>query len=406
MLMHFKLAWRNIWRKPRRTLITCSAIVFAVVAAIAMQSINRGSYEAMIERMVSFSTGHLQLQDYRYEDESSLDNAFPIDQTTLELVRSADERIEHVVPRLETFMLAANEEYTRGAILLGIDTDKEHRFNTIRNHLTEGRFFEPDEQAVVLTQGLSSRLQLGVGDTLILIGQGRFGMSASGLFTITGLLEHPIREMNTQAVYMPLKTAQGLLSAENHLTALLISPQRERHTEQVAASIREVFADSELVVFTWPELMPELLELMELDLAGPRFITAILYVVIGFGFLGTVLTMTLERIREFGMLLSIGMSRGRLVGVVFLETFLISCLGVLSGMALAWLILRLADPIRLSGNAALALMDLGFEPVLPMSFALDQFLMQGLYVFFMAMLASLYPLVTIFRLNILDASRK
>lgn len=405
MLIHFKLAWRNIWRKRRRTLITCSAIVFAVIAAISMQSINRGSYEAMIDRMVSFSIGYVQLQDYRYDDESSLDNAFPVDDKTLELVRSADERIEHVVPRIETFMLAANEEYTRGAVLLGIDADREHRFNSIRNHLTQGRFFEPDEQAVVLSQGLSSRLQLGVGDTLILIGQGRFGMSASGLFEITGLLEHPIRDMNKQAVYMPLKTAQGLLSAEDHLTALLISPQRERHTEQVAASLRQVFDNSELVVFTWPELMPELLELMELDLAGPRFITAILYIVIGFGFLGTILTMTLERIREFGMLLSIGMRRGLLAGVVFLETLMISFMGVLTGMALAWLVLRLADPIRLTGNAARAVMDLGFEPVLPMSFAADQFSMQGLYVFIMAMLVSLYPLIKIFRLNILDAAR-
>ncbi len=359
----------------------------------------------MIDRTVSFSTGYLQLQDYRYDDESSLDNAFYYDDQLRDQILDADDRISHIVPRIETFMLAANGGYTRGSVVLGIDTEKEHRFNNIRNYLTEGRFFDSDEQAVVIAEGMSDRLGMAVGDTLVLIGQGRFGMSASGLFEITGVIDHPVREMNNMAVYMPLHSAQWLLSADDHLTSLLISPERERQTDRVAASLRSEFEDGELVVFTWPELMPELLELMELDLAGPRFITLVLYVVIGFGFLGTVLTMTMERIREFGVLLSVGMKRGRLCSVVFLETLFISIIGVLTGMAAAWIILWLINPIRLSGEAAQAVIDMGFEPILPMSFAADQFYMQGLFVFIIAMVVFLFPLIKITRLNILNAAR-
>lgn len=405
MSIYFKLAWRNIWRKRRRTMITVSAIVFAVIAAIMMQSVNRGSYEMMIGRTVSFSTGYIQLQDYRYEEESSLDNVFYYDNDTRERVLGADERIAHIIPRIETFMLAANGGFTRGSVVMGVDLDKEHRFNGIRDHLIDGRFFETSEQAVVIGRGLSDRLQLATGDTLILVGQGRFGMSASGLFEITGVIQHPVREMNNAAVYMPLESAQWLLSAEGHLTSLLISPVRERHTDRVATSLRSEFDGGELVALTWPELIPELLELMELDLAGPRFITFVLYIVIGFGFLGTILTMTMERIREFGVLLSIGMKRGRLCSVVFLETLFISFIGVLTGMAAAWGILWLIDPIRLSGEAARALLDMGYEPLLPMSFAPDQFYMQGFYVFLIAMLVFLFPLVKISRLNILNAAR-
>ncbi|MDG5767594.1 ABC transporter permease [Balneolales bacterium ANBcel1] len=405
MLIYIKLAWRNIWRKRRRTLITVSAIVFAVIAAIMMQSVNRGSYEMIIDRTVSFSTGYIQLQDYRFDDESSLDNAFYYDEEIRDQVLGADERITHLIPRIETFMLAANGGYTRGSVVLGVDLEKEHRFNNFRDYLDDGRFFEPGEQAVVIGSGLSDRLQLAAGDTLILIGQGRFGMSASGLFEISGVIRHPIRDLDNMAVYMPLESAQWLLSAEDHLTALLISPERERQTGSVAASLKSEFEDGELVVLTWPELMPELLELMELDLAGPRFITLVLYIVIGFGFLGTVLTMTMERLREFGVLLSIGMKRGRLCAVVFLETLFISIIGVLAGMAAAWGILWLINPIRLSGDAAVALLDMGFEPLLPMSFAADQFYMQGFYVFLIAMVVFLFPLVKISRLNILDAAR-
>lgn len=405
MYTYIKLAWRNIWRNRRRTLITVSAIIFAVIIAIMMQSINRGSYEVMIERSVNFSTGYLQVQDYRYDDEASLDNSFYYDDELRQRILDADDRIENILPRIETFMLAANDQSTRGAIVFGINPDKEQQFNQIENFKSYGRFFEPGEQAALLSEGLANRLQLAVGDTLVLIGQGRFGMSASGLFEITGLIDHPIRDLNNQAVFLPLQTAQQFLSADNHLTSLMIAPQREGQTNSVAQSLKQELDNSELVVFTWPELMPELLELMELDLAGPRFFTLILYLVIGFGFFGTILTMTMERLKEFGVLLSVGMKRARLASVVFLETLMISILGVLIGMGAAWLILKAINPIVLYGDAAQAVIDMGFEPVLPMSFAADQFYIQGFYVFLIAMAVFLFPLIKVMRLNILEAAR-
>ena len=405
MTTYKNLAWRNIWRNKRRTVITVSAIVFAVLAAVLMQSLNRGSYEVMIDRMVSFNTGYLQIQDYRYDDESSLDNSFYYDEELREKILNADDRIERVLPRIETFMLAANDISTRGSVVFGINPQKEQQFNDFQNYLSDGRMFDMDEQAAVLGQGLANRLQLSVGDTLALLGQGRFGMSASGLFEITGLIEHPIREMNDMAVYLPLISAQQLLSTENHLTGLLITPQREGQTESVASSLRQQFADTELAIYTWPELMPELLELMEMDLAMPRLLTVVLYVVIGFGFFGTILTMTMERLREFGVLLSVGMKRAMLALVVFIETLFISIIGVITGIIIAWLILMLIDPIVLTGEAAQAVIDMGFEPVIPMSFAADQFYQQGFYVFLIAMIVFLFPLIKISRLDILDAAR-
>jgi len=405
MAMYLKLAWRNLWRNKRRTVITITAIMFAVLAAVLMQSVNRGSYEVMIDRMVSFNTGYIQVQDYRYDDEASLDNSFYYDEELREKILNADGRIDKIVPRIETFMLAANDQSTRGAVVFGVDAEKEHQFNEIKNTLAEGRFFDQGEQAAVIGKGLANRLQLSVGDTLALIGQGRFGMSASGLFEITGLIEHPIRDMNNQVVYLPLDTAQWLLSAEGYVTKIMVNPYTERQTNPVAASLASTLENSELKVYTWPELMPEILELMELDLAVPRLLTVVLYVVIGFGFFGTILTMTMERLREFGVLLSIGMKRMNLSVVIFIETVLFSFMGVIAGLIAAWSILKLIDPITLSGDAAQAVIDLGFDPVIPMSFAPDQFYIQGFYVFLIAMAVFLFPLLKIARLNILDAAR-
>ncbi len=405
MRIYIKLAWRNIWRNKRRTIITVSAIIFVVMIAIIMQSVNRGSYEVMIDRIVSFNTGYIQVQDFRYDEESSLDNSFWYDEELRNRILNADSRIERMAPRIETFMLAANHMSTRGSVVFGKNPQKEKQFNDIENYLTEGRLFEMNEQAVVLARGLAERLQLGVADTLVLIGQGRFGMSASGLFEIVGIMDHPVRQLNNNGVFMALDTAQYLLSAEGFITGLMIAPQHERQTNSVASSLKNELDNEELAVYTWPELIPEILELMEMDLATPRLLTFVLYVVIGFGFLGTILTMTLERMREFGVLLSVGMQRFKLSMVLFIETILISIIGVMIGIFIAWLILVMIDPINLSGEAAQAVMDMGYDPIIPMSFAPDQFYRQGLFVFLVAVAVFMFPLVKISRFNILDAAR-
>ncbi len=406
--MFFKLAWRNIWRNKRRTLITISAISFAVICSIFMQSINRGSHEVMIDNMVRFHTGHLQIQDFRYLDESSLDNSFFFDEDFVQELMDADHRIQLIISRIETFMLAGNEHSTRGALLLGILPEKENQFNRIRDHLVEGHFFERDEVGVVVGRGLSQRLNLSLGDQLLLMGQGRFGISANALYPIVGVIDHPLRDMNDQIVYLPLHEAQEFLSAPSHITKALVALETDRHTQLVANSLESALESEELLVYRWPELMPELLQLLEFDLVGAYFLSAVLYIVIGFGLFGTILTMTLERLREFGVLLSVGLQRSGLGAILFIEVVLMGLLGVSLGIALSWIILLYFyyRPIELTGEMAQTVIDMGWEPVLPMSFAWDQFYTQGLIVFFISMGVAIFPLIKVKRLNILEASRR
>ncbi|TVR78199.1 MAG: ABC transporter permease [Saprospirales bacterium] len=407
MNTYFKLAWRSIWRNKRRTLITISALVFAVVLSVFMQSLNRGSHELIVDNMTRFQTGYLQIQDYRFEDEPSLDNSFFFDAEFESRLLSADDRIRYALPRIETFMLAANEGSTRGAIVFGVELEKEHQFNKLKDRLSDGRFFNDGEEAIVLSRRFSERLGLTVGDTLALIGQGRFAMSASGLFEISGIIDHPLPDLDNQTIYMSLSTAQNLLSAEDHVSAVLVGLDHDRHTSHVANTLRSKFDETELRVFTWPELIPELLELLEFDLVGAYLMSYILYIVIAFGFFGTILTMTLERIKEFGVLISVGMARARLGFTLFLEVFIISLSGVITGIIWAWLLLYYfyLNPIELTGDLAETVIDMGWEPILPMSFAPDQFYSQAIIVFVIAMIIGIYPVYKIMKLDVIKASR-
>jgi putative ABC transport system permease protein len=405
--MYLKLAWRNIWRNKRRTLITVSSIMFAVVCALFIESLEQGAHDQMVDNMTSFHTGHIQIQDYRYEDEPSLDNAFYYDESFRDDLYVASDQIENITPRIETFMLAGGIEQTRGAMVFGVDPAAEQRLNGLIDRLTQGEFFEPGSQRVVMGEGLARRLNLAVGDSLVLLGQGRFGMTASGLYEVSGLIHHPMRDFNNQVVYISIPDAQWLLSADDHITNLLITPMNRRDSGELSERISTSLDHDELRVITWEEMIPELIEALEFDRLQTKFMMGILYVVIGFGIFGTILTMTLERLREFGILLSVGMSRLRLSGVVFIETFFISILGILSGFGLGYLIILYFyfNPIELGGDMEELILEFGFEPILPMAIYPEIFVWQGLIIFIITTLICLYPTLKISTLKILDASR-
>lgn len=405
--MYLKLAWRNIWRNKRRTLITVSSVMFAVVFALFLESLERGAHDVMIDNMTQFHTGYIQVQDYRFEDEPSLDNTFYYDDSLSDRVTGM-ESVEYTIPRIETFMLAAGAEVTRGAFVMGIDANQEDRLNNLKDRLTDGRFFKPGDGTAVITEGLANRLNLAVGDSLVLLGQGRFGMTASGLYEISGLLRHPTREMNNQLVYLSLPDAQWLLSADEHITALLVTPTRTRDVETVAGQLQSELIDEELAVFTWREMIPELVEALEFDRAQSRLMMGILYVVIGFGIFGTILTMTLERMREFGILLSVGMQRIKLAFVVFIETFFITILGVLAGFVVGIfpVLYFYYNPIEMGEDMEDLFADWGMEPIIPTAIAPDIFLWQGMMVFILTTIICFYPTIKILTLKILEASRQ
>jgi ABC-type lipoprotein release transport system permease subunit len=379
--------------------------MFAVVAALFMESLGQGTRQQLLDNMTSFQTGYIQIQDYRYQDEPSPDNAFLYSDSLEQEILSSHEDINCLIPRIESFMLAAGEEITRGALVIGIDIEKEDQFNQLRDRLTEGEFSRAGQQNAVLGEGLAERLNLAVGDTLVLLGQGRFGITASGLFEVSGLIEYPIREMDNQIVYLSLEDMQWMISAEELITNLVVVPEYPDQVNQIATSISQTVSENELRVLTWQEMMPELIEAIEFDELSGRIMLWILYVVIGFGIFGTILTMTLERRREFGILLSVGMYRRKLAFTVFIETFFISILGVFSGFTLGSLVILYfyINPIEFTGDMAELMNDFGFEATMEVSFSPEIYFLQGAAIFIITTIICLYPTLKIARMNILES---
>jgi putative ABC transport system permease protein len=402
------LAWRNLWRKKRRTLITVSSVVFAAILAIGLMSMITGTTDQMIESIISNTTGYIQIQDVLYDEEPSMDHALEFGAGVKSVLENYSDEISYIVPRIQGFCLASKEIGTRGVLVMGIDPEKEDRMNNLSSRLIEGEMFNPDDNYAVIAQGVATQLEAAVGDTIVLLGQGFQGMTAAGKYKVGGILRFPIPEQNNTMVYLPLKEAQWFFAAPERLTNLIIMVDDVATVSPLAEKLQNDLDDEWYAVITWEQLLPDEVEAFKAREAQVTLFSWILYIVVGFGIFGTIIMMLYERLREFGILLSIGLKRAQLAVICLLETLFISFIGVLAGVAIGFLIMYwlYKNPIPLTGELADIMLDFGLEPVYHFSIAPHIFIDQGIIIFIIAVIVGIYPVRKVFKLDVVEASRK
>lgn len=403
-----KLAWRNLWRNKRRTLITAGSVIFAVVLALLMESMNRGSHEQMIANTLRFGTGYLQIQDTAYQETPSLDFSFALSDDLQEILIHALSNDAYAIPRIESFVLAAGEQDTRAALVTGIIPELEDRMNGFLNFLEDGANINFAESGVYLGKGLAKRLSLDLQDTLVIIGQGYQGMQAAAKYPVLGLVSHPMEYINNQMIYMPVQEAAWLFSLEDFRSHWLIMAPNDKRAKEIKRDFEKHLEDTGLTILHWEELQPDLVKALAFDTVSGWVMQFILYVVIAFGIFGTILTMTLERQKEFAILVSLGMKRHILALQCFAETIMISFLGVLAGLALGLPILLYFhfNPIPLQGGLSELVKEYGMEPFLPFSISPSVFILQGIIMLILSLIITAYPVWRSFTFQILTNLRR
>ncbi len=401
---YIKLAWRNIWRNRKRTWITASSIGFAVFFACVMQSMQLGSYERMIDNSVRFYTGHLAIHQTEYWDEKILDNSFFL--ADVQSIALGEDQILVSVPRITSFALASHGDKTKGVLVNGIDPEKEARLTYLNNKVVAGEYLITE--GIMLGEGLANFMKIGVGDTLVLISQGYHGVNAAGKYVVKGLLKFPVPDLNQSAVYMSLQTAQDFFGAEGLVTSISMLVDDPGELESIQIEIDEQLISADLEIMNWKEMMPELLQGIELDYYGGLIMIYILYAIIGFGIFGTFLMMTKERTYEFGILSSIGMEKRKIQAMVALEIIILSFFGVGIGLlgSLPIVLYFFFNPIRFTGEAAAAFENFGYEPIMPFSLDPVIFYGQGIVVLIIALALGIYPMMEIRQLKIAKALKE
>ncbi len=399
------IAWRNLWRNKRRTLITAASVFFGVIFSTVMSSMQEGSYDSNVKNSVRFYTGYLQIQHQDYWEEKTLENHMTYDVDLLDKVQQ-NPQVKNITPRLEYFALASRGSATKVAQVTGIKPDMEKQVTNIASNIDQGRYLGKGNNGVIIGSLLAENLELGVGDTITLTGQGYRYATAAGLFPVTGIVDFPSQELNKTMVYMTLETCQQFYNAPDMLTSVSVMIADNDKLTEVQQQIGGLLP-KEYTTMNWKEMMPALVQQIESDRAGGYIFMAILYMIILFGILGTIMMMIAERRRELGVMMAVGMKRLKLATVIVIETFFIGVLGAVTGILGSIPIVGyyVNNPIPLQGQTAEVMESYGWEPFMFFSSEPRIFYLQAIIVISITVLVAIYPITKIFTMKEINALR-
>jgi ABC-type lipoprotein release transport system permease subunit len=461
-----------LWRNKRRTVITSASVFFAVFFAVIMRSYQLGSYDSMILNFIESYSGYLQVQHIKYQDNPSVDYSFDYSDSLATAI-SGVEKVVSVSPHIESFALASSGTQTKGVAVLAINPEMEKKFSNPENKLVKYRitkesinrlrqsgsiraeitdrveknldrsyssmarfelelgfsedesqqylleilnlcevkngFLTNDDIGVLVSDRLASYLNLIIGDTVILMGQGYHGTSAAAIFPVRGIIKMPSPEIDNKLIVMTIPTAQKFYDAKGKITSLSVNLTSKSHRIMGAAQkkINLLLTDKNTIAKTWEELNPVLVQQIQGDSQTGVATLAMLYFLIFFGIFGTVLMMIAERTREFGVLISIGMQRRQLKRIITIEMIFLGILGLVGGLLASspFIIYFYYHPILLKGDLGKMMEDYGWDAVMPTAWFGPYFYWQALVVCIMVLLATIYPLRKIGKLKEIEALR-
>ena len=336
MSIETKMAWRNIWRNPRRTILTVCAITFASVLLVFMLSFQFGSYETMINTSVKISTGHLQVQAEKYQEKKSIRFVIPDPRAIGEIVDQIPEVAAYTF-RGQAFSLISSKDRTYGVVVTGIDPVKEANVSRLKKLVREGNFLSADDvNLAVVGSLLAKNLRVTIGDELTLLGQGRDGSIAATVVQVKGIFSSGIDEFDRSAMQIPLAAFQDTFSMDEAVHEVVVIGKSLSDVSRIKAKLKAALSGlnsrKPLKVLDWQELMPGLRQAIEMDLVSGLIFYGLLIIVVAFSILNTFLMAIFERTREFGVMMAIGTTPRRLTKILLIESISMTLIGILAGI--------------------------------------------------------------------------
>ncbi|MBN1614434.1 MAG: ABC transporter permease [Deltaproteobacteria bacterium] len=405
------MAWRNVWRNPRRTMLTICAIAFACLLLVFMLSWQFGSYETMINSAVKIHTGHLQIQAEGYRDKNDI-RLVVDDPAAIGRRLEALPRVDTYTFRADAFSLVSSKERTYGVLVIGIDPEREARTSTLSRSLQEGRYLEAgDADEALVGKLLAKNLRIVPGDELVLLGQGRDGSVAATVVRVKGIYASGQDDYDRSTIQIPLPYFQEVYAMGGSVHEVVVLGRTLKDVpvikEAISEGLKSEDPESGLVVLDWMELMPGLVEAIQIDLYSGFIFYFLLIVVVAFSILNTFLMAILERKKEFGVIMAMGTTPGRLVRLLLLESSAMTLVGIfigtLAGILVTWY--YQVHGFHISG-AADVLRQFGLPERIHPRLSAASILIGPAAVLIITGLTALYPALRVRRLRPVEAIAK
>lgn len=398
-----KMAWRNIWRNRRRSLVTIGAMTLALTVLVLYSGLVEGNLQGMERNIVDLEVGDVQIHAGDYRDKPSIYTRVESPDTLLEKL---DAEGLSASARLLGGGLVAADESSAGASLRGVDIERDAEVSDIGKHIAEGDWLDAgDPEGVVLGRRLARTLNVGIDDELVVLSQAMDGSIANDLFRVRGVLEAVSDRTDRGGVFMTDVAFRRFFELENGAHQVIVRRPENRNLEEVVGTLRGLVPD--LDVKSWRELMPSLASILDSTRSLITIVFFVVYLVIAILILNAMLMAVFERIREFGVLKAIGVSPGRVLTIIFIECGIQTVIAILvsSALCLPGLWYLSTEGINVGKLGGMSMMGIAFNPVW-YAVVTPNIIVGPLFtLLIMVFLAVLYPALKAARISPVEAMR-
>jgi len=327
------LAWRNLWRRPQRTALSLASIAIVSGLLVFVLSFQDGVYSQMKETTLRIFDGYAQVQPVGYADDPTVDRTI---ESPEQIVRKA-ETVGGITAtaRVNGIAVLADGPRSYAAAVVGVDPAGEAKISTVADRIVSGRYLAPaDTDSAVIGDALAKNLAVGVGGKVTVLGSGRDGSIAADALTVAGIYHSGIPDLDREILEMPLARAQATFGMEGAANTIVLGGPSLSAVNQAIPALQVMSVNDGVTVLDWRALEPAMRETIDLKYATSMVFYATLVLVVAFIILNTLLMSVLERTREFGMLLALGMRSGQIGTMVWLELLVLALVGCAIGVSI------------------------------------------------------------------------
>ncbi len=400
-----KVAWRNLWRNPRRTIITMFSMAFGLSFMIVSHALMIGMADQMVYFATSLNTGHIQIHQEDYLEKRSIYSNIKDPSPLLDRLNSLGIGSSSV--RAFSTALISSGPQSAGAALWGIDPASERKVTELYKHMASGSFLSPgDRGAVVLGKHLAKKLNVKPGDEVILLAQAADGSLGNEIYTVKGILNAVGAALDRTGVIISLPDLDFLLSLGGRVHEIAIRLDKPGNLEQAKAIVKSSLKDSGLEVKSWKEIMPTISQMVDLHQVSSMIILIIIFAVASLGIMNTQLMSIFERTREIGVMRAIGLGPSKVITMIALETFFMTVIaGAAGSLAGALWAFRLQTH-GLDLRKYVGEIDLGgiiFDTLIKAHFSVSTVVEPLIVMVAVVLLATIYPAIRAIRISPVDA---
>ena len=336
-LMLLRLAWRNLWRHRKRTVITLSSIAIGFGLAVLSIGIGDGSHNSLIRNAIKLGEGHLTIQPRGYI-EAPANHKYLADGLALSKTLATLNLTGSIEPRISLQVLASTANNSVGAALEGISSASDPRVDMLKPQLLKGVWLKADDaRGIVIGAGMASKLKARIGSKVVLMAGKKGGDSQAQLGRVRGIFKSQVPEMDDYLILSDIQLARRFLQGEGAeitkqpVTRFAIFLDDPDTMYEWKDKVKSAVESDQVIAMDWQEMMPQLVQFIIIDDAGNYVFLLLILIMVIFGVLNTVLMSVLERTREFGLLRALGLSRRNLLTLVFCESFIMGLLAIIVG---------------------------------------------------------------------------